>query len=192
MSSKSQTIGNCKFNSAFSTDSCINLQVQKCANCTSFRLCNPVVIESRNFPTPQNLSICAMFKSQSQDLPEWLSFHILQGVEHFYLYDNKSPDRQELAEILTPYIKAGYVTYVYWPDDDTQWGFQTAAINDCVKRFGESRFTAVLDVDEFLLAPDGAVKVSDKVDEIFRGRPRVWSLGVPWMVFGTNGFATVP
>eukprot|EP00475_Leptophrys_vorax_P034606 TRINITY_DN560_c0_g1_i1.p1 TRINITY_DN560_c0_g1~~TRINITY_DN560_c0_g1_i1.p1 ORF type:complete len:484 (+),score=99.08 TRINITY_DN560_c0_g1_i1:150-1601(+) len=196
--SKIQTEGTCNFvNEVVPPEPCVFIKAQDCANCSEFKFCSPVIIpeaHSRTIPKPQNLSVCAIFKSQSKDLPEWLSYHILQGVEHFYLYDNTSPDREELAAALAPYVEAGYVTYVYWPDKDSSWGFQTSAINDCVMRFGVSRYTAVLDIDEFLLAGDDATSViaADRVHQIFTENPRLLSLGVPWRVFGTSGYESSP
>ena len=66
-----------------------------------------------------NLSICAIFKNEAKFLKEWIEYHRLVGVDHFYLYDNGSTDR--FKEILNPYIKDKTVTLIYWPEraDDT-------------------------------------------------------------------------
>ena len=44
--------------------------------------------------SPQNhstkkhqLSICAIFKNEAKFLKEWIEYHRLVGVDHFYLYD---------------------------------------------------------------------------------------------------------
>lgn len=37
-------------------------------------------------------SICAIFKDESLSIKEWIEYHKLIGVEHFYLYNNKSKD----------------------------------------------------------------------------------------------------
>lgn len=39
------------------------------------------------------LAVCAIFKDEAAYLREWLDFHLLMGVEHFYLYDNGSSDQ---------------------------------------------------------------------------------------------------
>lgn len=39
------------------------------------------------------LSICAVIKNEGPYLEEWIEFHRIQGVEHFYLYDNGSADQ---------------------------------------------------------------------------------------------------
>ena len=60
------------------------------------------------------LSVCSLFKNESRYLREWLEYHRLIGVDHFYLYDNASTDRS--VQILQPYIRAGLVTLVHWPE----------------------------------------------------------------------------
>ena len=37
-------------------------------------------------------SICAIFKDESLSIKEWIEYHKLIGVEHFYLYNNNSTD----------------------------------------------------------------------------------------------------
>ena len=34
------------------------------------------------------VAVCAIFKNESVFLKEWLEYHLLIGVEHFYLYNN--------------------------------------------------------------------------------------------------------
>ena len=38
------------------------------------------------------VSICAIFKNEAKYLREWIEFHKIVGVEHFYLYNNFSTD----------------------------------------------------------------------------------------------------
>jgi hypothetical protein len=58
------------------------------------------------------LSVCAIFRDEGPYLREWIEFHRLQGVEHFYLYDNLSTD--DGPEILAPYVETGIVTLRGW------------------------------------------------------------------------------
>src|SRR5262249_58542936 len=41
---------------------------------------------------PIGLAVCAIFRDEARYLAEWVSFHRVQGVERFYLYDNRSSD----------------------------------------------------------------------------------------------------
>ena len=59
------------------------------------------------------MSIACIIKNEGPYLREWLEYHKLIGVEHFYVYDNESSDNTK--EVLQPYIDAGDVTYIYFP-----------------------------------------------------------------------------
>ena len=36
------------------------------------------------------LALCCIVKDENMFLKEWLAYHALLGVEHFYIYDNMS------------------------------------------------------------------------------------------------------
>src|SRR5262245_23964419 len=65
-------------------------------------------------PHKYQLTICAIFKNEKKYLKEWIEYHRLIGVDHFYLYNNNSSDHP--LELLLPYIKTGIVTVIAWPD----------------------------------------------------------------------------
>ncbi len=92
-----------------------------------------------------DLSIVAILKCEAPYLKEWLDYHLLAGVDHFYLYDNDSPDNQ--AEVAAPYVKAGLVDYFYAPGKAAQMFTH----NDALKNFRFfSRYFAIIDGDEFI------------------------------------------
>lgn len=62
---------------------------------------------SRQEERLHSLSICAIFRDQGPYLAEWIEYHMLMGVEHFYLYDHKSLDAP--VNELLPYIEGGIV-----------------------------------------------------------------------------------
>src|SRR5947208_1673525 len=62
---------------------------------------------------PVTLAVCAIFRDEAQYLAEWVTFHRLQGVERFYLYDNLSTDAWE--HTLEPEISSGIVDVQPWP-----------------------------------------------------------------------------
>lgn len=71
--------------------------------------------QSANQPTDRiQLSICAIFKNEAPFLKEWIEYHKLVGVQHFYLYNNDSED--DYLGILEPYIEKKEVTLTYWPN----------------------------------------------------------------------------
>ena len=59
------------------------------------------------------LTACLIFRDAASYLEEWLRFHLLVGVEHFYLYDNDSSD--DYLSVLRPFCAEGKVTLTRWP-----------------------------------------------------------------------------
>jgi hypothetical protein len=123
-----------------------------------------------------NLSICSLFKNESPFLKEWIEYHRLAGVDHFYLYNNGSFDR--FREVLRPYISEGLVTLIYWPDlvspfdkDPYLWPLSTqvTAYENAIKwsALNQTKWLVFLDVDEFLVPPasDSIIEVLDRYDE---------------------------
>jgi len=39
-----------------------------------------------------HVSICAIFKNEAPYLREWIEFHRIVGIDHFYMYNNRSDD----------------------------------------------------------------------------------------------------
>jgi len=112
-------------------------------------------------PKKNNLSICAVIRNEAKYLKEWIEFHRLIGVDHFYLYDNNSTDR--LYKALNPYIKKGLVTLIHWPDllgpiDESHaylWALSTQipAYENAIKfkAIKETKWLALLNTDEYLV-----------------------------------------
>lgn len=124
------------------------------------------------------VSICAIFKDEAEYLKEWIEFHYLAGVEHFYLYNNFS--RDDYKEVLSPYIERGWVTLIEWPVPQGQ----IEAYKHCFERFGaESLWIGMIDLDEFV------VPIScDSVYDFLRWYDRKYgSVLVYWKNFGTGG-----
>lgn len=77
------------------------------------------------------VSIGAIFKNEALYLKEWIEFHRIVGVEHFYLYNNNSDDNYR--EVLEPYIKRNIVTLVDWPKNQAQ----IEAYKDCIHKYAK-------------------------------------------------------
>ena len=123
-----------------------------------------------------DLSVCAIMKNEGAYLKEWLDFHILSGVQKFYLYDNESTD--DTREVLKPYIEKGIVDYTYWPGAAQQM----VAYRDCVnKHANDTRWLAFIDLDEFLFS----LKY-DNLVAYLRTLPRFSALVVGWMIYGSS------
>lgn len=128
------------------------------------------------------VAVCAIFRNEARYLPEWVTFHRLQGVERFYLYENRSTDdwRTELA----PELDGGVVEVTDWPREPGQW----SAYNNCLERHRrDTRWIAFIDVDEFLFSPSG--RPLPEVLQTFNCEPGVV---VNRRFYGTNGHRTPP
>ena len=133
-----------------------------------------------------DLAVVAIFKDEGKYLKEWLDYHLLAGVEHFYLYNNDSSD--DYAEILAPYVKANLVTLTDFPGRLTM----LPAYNDAIEKFRfDCRYMAFIDLDEFIFPKlTGGGAIINVVDEILAGKENVAALGINWQCFGSNGEET--
>lgn len=123
------------------------------------------------------LAICLKFKNAGRYLKEWIEFHRLVGVEHFYLYNHKSEDH--FQEILAPYIAQGLVTLNHCHGDLVF----PEADEHCFKHYAhQARWIAFLDDDEFLFPVTG-----DDLRKILPKYSRYPGLAVHWRVFGASG-----
>lgn len=117
--------------------------------------------EQSNVEKKHKLSVCALFNNEAAYLKEWLEYHQMVGVDHFYLYDNGSTDRPR--QVLMPYIIKGLVTLVNWPDrvvsrdsemvDHWVLSTQLPAYENAIKYYAvnDSEWLLFLDVDEFIV-----------------------------------------
>ena len=116
---------------------------------------------------PYNFAAVSFMKNTSAHVEEWLNYHLLAGVDHFYIYDNDSLDN--LEKTLQPYIDAGIVTYIFYSGVNKK----IAAYNDAVKNFKfECRYMTFLDCEEFIL-PRKNQSVVEVTDEILSDKDNV-------------------
>ncbi len=141
--------------------------------------------ESRD-PSPDfYLSAAAVFKNEAPYLDEWLAFSLIEGVEHVLLYDNGSTDNPR--DVLGPWIAAGVVELIDWP---LHWksGAQTKAFLDALVRLrGRTRWTAFIDIDEFLFSPTGK-----SLPETLKEYENHAGVIVNWQCYGTSGHESRP
>lgn len=122
------------------------------------------------------LSAACIIKNEASYIEEWLEYHLLVGVQHFYIYDNDSTDN--IKEILEPYVSDGIVDYVSFPGI----GMQNPMIKDVInKSKDETRWLAILDIDEFIV-PES----TDTIPEFLKKYEDKPSVVMQWIVFGDN------
>lgn len=133
-------------------------------------------------------SVCAIARDEAEYLPEWLEYHILQGVEHFYLYLNECKD--STLEVILPYREAGLITITDCPGTKCQ----LSAYSHCLKVCGEeSEWLAFLDIDEFVnfdyhsgSSPRDTLKIKQIME------PKLAGIALTWNLFGSSGHFRKP
>lgn len=143
---------------------------------------------------PYKFAVCAIFKNEAPWMKEWIEYHRLLGVDHFYLYNNDSTDHY--GKLLAPYVKEGIVELIEWCTCDehkimdntgpAHEPYQTAAYNDCLKKraLGKAKWVAVIDIDEFIVPVFGLKSFHELLDKMAKNK--VGSLKMHWKLFGTS------
>ncbi len=131
-----------------------------------------------------NLAVVSIMKNEAPYVKEWLDYHLLAGVEHFYIFDNESSDN--LKEILQPYVDAGIVTYIFYPGKARQYEAYNEAIQS-YKFF--CRYIAFIDADEFIF-PQNNKGIVEITDEILEDKPNAGGLAANIYYFGSNNLET--
>ena len=127
-----------------------------------------------------DLAIVAIMKGEEHYVKEWLDYHLLAGVDHFYIYDNDSTP--EFKKILQPYIDANIVNYIHYPGKARQF----EAYNDAFKRVRfECRYIAWIDTDEFIF-PKSKSSAVEILDEVIAKNPNAGGLVINHQHFGSN------
>lgn len=136
------------------------------------------------------LVMAAMFKDEAPYLREWILYHRMVGVEHFWLYNNDSTDNW--SEVLVPFIDEGLVDVIPWQasafiiekPEAFPFTLQVYMMRDALKKAKEqTTWIAILDIDEFLL-PRKEKTITKCLREHFSDASAVF---VNWLNFGTAG-----
>jgi len=132
---------------------------------------------------------------------EWVAYHMLLGVDHFYIYDDRSTD--DLNAVLAPYVKQGFVSIFYWdhnitvspsdvPIDPKYTRSQRFAIADCVWNHNrESEWFGIWDVDEFLVLNQSFPSIHSFIYDYLVPTNRD-EFHIPMTTFGPSGHYTTP
>jgi hypothetical protein len=121
-------------------------------------------------------------KNEARFLPELIGYHVLLGVEHFYVYDNNSTD--QLGDALAPLVARGLVTIVPWPN--------VPASPSCYRHFfdqfaASSQWVAFIDADEFIVESRPGTLLAT-----LQQRQHDAALALNWRYFGSSFHERVP
>jgi hypothetical protein len=129
----------------------------------------------------RNIAFCAIIKDEARYLDEWLAYHYLIGVEHFYITDDNSTDN--IQEILQKWIKKGLVTYT--KIDEFLKAKPIRQIISCLTYCdvlkNNWKYLGFLDIDEFFVPPNGNIK---NFLETIPGE--IASIYIRWIFFGLS------
>ena len=139
--------------------------------------------------TAFQLSLAVYFRLQADIIREWLEHHTWQGVEHFYLTNNDSADRWEIA--LQPFITAGTVSIASNRTRHAQLEHLARWLPQ-IKR--DSRWVLSIDMDEFAYArPIGGFEtIPSFLRTVEQRRCLVTAITLPWRLFGSSGHIAMP
>ena len=128
------------------------------------------------------LALCCIAKDEDHYLREWLAYHSLLGVEHFYIYDNCSAVR--IRDLLGDFVDGSRVTIRRIEGQK----MQLPAYDDCLQSFGaRCKWVGFLDIDEFALPlRDNDLRVLLAEFEEYGG------LAATWHLFGSSGHLSRP
>ena len=114
-------------------------------------LCKP----KKSMKNKYKVSICAIFKDEADYLKEWIEFHRIVGIEHFYLYNNNSVDNYD--QVLKPYIDQGIVSLKNWPKPQSQMEAYQDFMDD---NSLETEWVGFIDLDEYVVPNESNTTVT--------------------------------
>lgn len=136
------------------------------------------------------LAICTIFQNEAPYLAEWIEYHLLVGVDHFFLFNNESTDHYR--EVLEPYVKKHIVDLYDWPGEAknqlAMTKLQCAAYKQALTLANSSvKWLAIIDADEFI------VPLQEKsVPSVLSKYEKFGGVYLNWLCFGTSHIEKIP
>jgi hypothetical protein len=128
-----------------------------------------------------DIAICCVFQNEAEWLKEWIEFHRLIGVEHFYLYNNLSQD--DYLEVLEPYVEEGIVELFDFPKTPFKNTDQLTVYNHALRLSREQNdWLAIIDTDEFITPME-----QQSLKEYLKDKKNYGGIFAKWQLFGTSG-----
>lgn len=132
-----------------------------------------------------------LFQNEAPYLKEWLEYHKLLGVEHFYLYNDNSED--DYLPVLEPYIKKGEVELFHLKSFINKKSFnriQKMVYTNTVKECKENvKWLLIIDSDEFVV-PIGYNTISEFLTTY--DNESIGGIFLRWIIFGTSYVKKIP
>lgn len=124
--------------------------------------------------------LVTIVKDEAWYIAEWIAFHITQGVDHFFIYNNDSSDAT--LDVIQRF-PSDMVTLIDFPGK----GVQLDAYVHFLRHFGSStKYCAMIDADEFLYFRNGT-----RVEELM-GSLDSSGVALNWSNYGSSGHIRRP
>jgi hypothetical protein len=138
------------------------------------------------------ISIISQIRDEAKYLKEWIEFHLLVGVDNFYITNHLSADNY--LEVLQPYIDKGIVKITNllievnnngnsFKNEQDLLTHSIPIINKHIKE-SDSDWVIYLNADEFLYP----TKEDNIKDVISKFNPKVGQIGVNWRLMGNSNY----
>jgi Glycosyltransferase family 92 len=147
------------------------------------------------------IALVVMIRGEDDYLLEWIEFHLMMGVEHFFIYHNDNGLEKNTKILLQPYIEKRIVTYIPWPDvqnsrdkwDDLKaLSVQQLAYGHCTLSFRHHfKWLIKIDIDEFIYPRSKQFSSVAEVLKTLDGN-KITTINVNRTEFGSNGHRTRP
>ena len=100
---------------------------------------------------PAKVAVCAIGRLENRYTREWVEHYNSLGVDKIFIYDNnRISDGELFADVLQPYIEAGFVEVVYFE------GLQKDAYEKCYRDHSDDyEWIGFFDFDELVCIGDG-------------------------------------
>eukprot|EP00002_Diphylleia_rotans_P032948 TRINITY_DN6969_c0_g1_i6.p1 TRINITY_DN6969_c0_g1~~TRINITY_DN6969_c0_g1_i6.p1 ORF type:complete len:660 (+),score=111.97 TRINITY_DN6969_c0_g1_i6:49-2028(+) len=136
---------------------------------------------------PYILAMATVVKNEARFIREWIEFHLIQGFQHFLIFDDDSEDSIDV--ILQPYIKAGIVEYNKLDTKFNRFNkngnirTQSWCYQQSLKYYnGKAQWVAFFDPDEFVYPVE-----QDSVIDFLKSYTSFGGLIVRGVIYGSSG-----
>ena len=126
-------------------------------------------------------SVCLLIKDENDYLEEWLKHYESIGIQHFYIYDNKSKISIEQTIHMIDHGHFDDMCTVI-PFTDYKKNMQYECYENCLSNYGrESRWIGFFDTDEFVDIKE------DSVNDFLKKYEKYFCVWIPWEIYNANG-----
>lgn len=135
----------------------------------------------------ERVCVVAILRDELKFVDEWLAYHRLLGIDHFYLYDDETDGA--LERHIAPHGQ--YATVIPWYDRHQQRAGRNKQVKAYIHSLSEVRggfdWVCFLDVDEFVV-----LRRHEDIKTYLGQFPDAASVSLFWRMFGHNGHFNDP